>query len=103
MTTHRIEITQRHLDNASPDPMGRQTIIDALRDAGMTKTWILGNMCGMTHPDGARIYYCLTTQLDEWQWERMRNPGNAQPFVLILDDQHGAGWMEEQPISSSSS
>ena len=38
MTPHRIEITPRHLDNANPDPMGRQAIIDALRDAGMTKT-----------------------------------------------------------------
>ena len=103
MTSHRIEITQRHLDNASPDPMGLQAIIDALRDAGMTKTWISGSMCGTTHADGARIYYSLSARLDEWQWERMRNPRNSQPFVLILDDQHGAGWMEEQPISSSSS
>ena len=52
MTTHRIEITQRHLDNASTDPMGRQAIIDALRDAGMTRVWIKGNMCAMTHTDG---------------------------------------------------
>ena len=102
MTTHRIEITQRHLDNANPDPMGRQAIIDALKDAGMTKTWIMGHMSGMTHPDGARIYYCLTTRLNGWQLKRMRNPSNTQPFVLILDDQHGAGWMEGEPFSSSS-
>ena len=102
MTTHRIEITQRDLDNANPDPMGRQTIINALRDAGMTKIWIVEHRYSMTHPDGARIYYCLTTRLNRWQLKRMRNPGNSQPFVLLLDDQHGVGWMEGQPISSSS-
>ena len=68
----------------------------------MTKTWIVGHMCSMTHPNGARIYYCLTTRLNGWQLKRMRNPSNAQPFVLILDDQHGAGWMEGEPFSSSS-
>ena len=102
MTTHRIEITQRHLDNASPDPMGRQAIIDALRDAGMTKTWIVGNMCAMTHTDGTRRYYSLSTRLDGWQLERMRNPGNAQPFVLVLDEQHCAGWMDGELIHSPS-
>ena len=102
MTTHRIEITQRHLDNASPDLMGRQAITDVLRDAGMTKTWIKGNMCAMTHTDGTRRYYSLSTRLDGWQLERMRDSRKAQPFVLILDDQHSAGWMEGEPIRSSS-
>ena len=101
MTTHRIEITQHHLDNASTDPMGRQAIIDALRDAGMTKVWIMGNMCAMTHTDGLRRYYSLSTRLDGWQLERMRNPRGAQPFTLLLDDQAAAGWMEGEPISST--
>ncbi len=75
MTTHRIEITQRHLDNAVPVPMGQQAIIDALRDAGMTETWIKGNRCAMTHPGWTRRYYSRSTRLDGWQLERMRNPG----------------------------
>ena len=101
MTTYRIEITQRHLDAAQPDEMGRQAIIDALRDAGMTGAWIKGNMCAMTHADGHRRYYSLSTRLDGWQLERMRNPSQAQPFTLVLDDQANAGWMEGEPISSS--
>ena len=101
MTTHRMEITQRHLDNAVPDPMGRQAIIDALRDAGMTETWIKGNMCAMTHPDGTRRYYSLSTRLAGWQLDRMRNPSQAQPFVLVLDDHHSAGWMDAEPIRNS--
>ena len=100
-TTHRIEIEQRHLDAAQPDEMGRQAIIDALRDAGMTETWIKGNMCAMTHADGQRRYYSLSTRLDGWQLERMRNPRGAQPFTLLLDDQAASGWMEGEPISST--
>ena len=102
MTTHRIEITKRHLDNARTDPMGRQAIIDALRDAGMTGTWIKGNMCAMTHTDGLRRHYFLTARVNHWQLDRMRDPGEARPFTLVLDDRANAGWMEGEPIRSSS-
>ena len=103
MTTHRIEITQRHLDNASTDPMGRQAIIDALGDAGMTRAWIKGNKCAMTHADGIRRHYLLTDRVNHWQLNRMHDPGEAQPFTLALDDQAAAGWMEGEPVRSSAS
>ena len=95
-TTHRIEIEQRHLDDAQPDEMGRQAIIDALRDAGMTETWIKGNMCAMTHADGQRRYYSLSTRLDGWQLERMRNPrGGAAPSPCCWTTRPTlAGWRE---------
>ena len=100
-TTQRIEITQQRLDGATHDPEGRRAIIDALREAGMTGVWVKGGICSMTHPDGRRRQYSLTTRVNRWQLDRMRNPGEAQPFTLVLDDRAAAGWMEGEPISST--
>ena len=94
-TTHRIEITQQRLDGATHDPAGRRAIIDAIREAGMTGGWIKDGRCAMTHPDGRRRQYSLTTRVNHWQLDRTSDPQGRIPSPWCwTTGSPPAGWRE---------